>query len=375
MTQPATILVVDDEPLFLRIYTSCIERAGFHVLTAEHGEQAWEMIQSDPTQIDIIISDVQMPGMDGYQLCERIRANDETQDIPFIFVSGLINLDEKLKGYAVGGDDYITKPVVPEELLEKVRHQLDIRIKNAGLSKQLAESFNAAMQAMTYSSQLGQVIDFFKKSLSAVSLQQIADYLFEFMEPIGLHSTIQFHTPQGLVNFGGQGEVSPLESSVIEMARQKPRFFDFGTRTIINYTDFSLLIKNMPIEDEERYGTIKDTLGNLCEAIEARVTVLLSEDRNKQREQILKTVQEAMDGIAGSLDSIQKANVTVIEEMINDIDSAMMVLGLTEEQEQDIRGIASKTLTRVDEAFNQGAMLRKQFAAVQSRLAVIFSCA
>lgn len=373
MTQPATILVVDDEPLFLRIYTLHIERAGFHVLTAENGEQAWEMIQSDPSQIDIIISDVQMPGMDGYQLCEKIRANDETQEIPFIFVSGLINLDEKLKGYAVGGDDYITKPVVPEELLEKVRHQLDKKIKNSGLSKQLAESFNAAMQAMTYSSQLGQVIEFFKKSLSAVSLQQIASYLFEFMEPLGLHCTIQFHTPQGLMNFGGQGEVSPLESSVIEMARQKPRFFDFGARTIINYSDFSLLIKNMPIDDEERYGTIKDTLGNLCEAIEARVTVLLSQDRNKQREQILKTVQEAMDSIASSLDSIQKANVSAIEEMINDIDSAMMVLGLTEEQEQDIRGIAANTLTKVDEAFNQGAMLRNQFAEVQHRLTRIFA--
>lgn len=372
MSEDINILVVDDEPMFLQLYQLHIQRTGYQVCTAENGLQAWDILSDPSRSIDLIISDVQMPDLDGYGLCRRVRENPATHNTPFIFVSGLVTLEEKLKGYAAGGDDYLTKPVIPEELVQKIRHTLAAHLKSSGLSQQLAESFNAAMQAMTYSSQLGQVIDFFKKSLISDSLEQIAHYLFEFMEPHGLHCTIQFHTPGGLKNFSPQGEVSPLESSVIELARQKPRFFDFGARTIINYADFSLLIKNMPVDNPEQYGTFKDTLGNLCEAIEARVKVLISEDRNKQREEVLRAIETTMQNISSSLEQIQRTNVTAIEDMIGDIDEAMISLGLTEVQEENIRHIATTTLGKVDEAFNQGAQLQNQFADVQRKVQIAF---
>lgn len=367
-----TILAVDDESIFLQLYQVHLQRAGYQILTADNGMEAWQQLNQPGQSIDVIISDVQMPDMDGYELCKKVREHSATQTIPFIFVSGLVNLEEKLKGYSVGGDDYVTKPAVPEELLEKIRHNLDVRQQKASLSQQLSESYNAAMQAMTYSSQLGQVIDFFKKSLVAGTLDEIAKLLFHFMDQYGLHSVIQFHSPTGLRDFSPDGEVSPLESSVIELARQKPRFFDFGARTIINYHDFSLLIKNMPIDNPEQYGTLKDTLGNLCEAIEARVKVLFSEHRQKQREELLRSVDEAMANLSSSLDGIQRANVSAIEDMIADIDEAMLSLGLTEVQEDNIRQIATNTLAKVDDAFAQGAELQAQFTEVQSGIKSVF---
>ncbi len=366
-----TVLVVDDDRDIVQLYELHLAAAHFITLTAFDGQEALRLLNSKGSGIDVIVSDIVMPNLDGYGLCEKVRTQSEASDTPFIFVSALQTLDEKLKGYEVGGDDYITKPVEFKELIEKIHRLLTIREQNRSLNKQLAESYSTAMQAMTYSSELGQIIEFFKNSVNTATLEEIAALVFEYMKTHQLNSVMQFHTASGIINFSDKGKVAPLESNVIELSRPKSRFFDFGARTIINYDDFSVLIKNMPMENPDKYGTLKDTLGTLCEVIAERVKAILLNDSINRKEKILGTVNSTINDIGDTLSAVQKANVLAIEQMIAEIDDAMMTLGLTEHQEQNIRAIAARCLTRVDRNFEHVIELDEKFGGIRNTLVSI----
>lgn len=367
------LLLVDDDTHLLALHSLILSSAGYQLLTAENGLKAMALLQQHPGEIGAIISDVLMPEMDGFELCRNVRECLPNDRIPFIFVSSLETMEEKMAGYTAGGDDFINKPVIPELLLEKVRRLLDAQQKSQQIAQQLSDSISTAMQAMTYSSQIGQVLEFFKQTAHATSLESITAPLFELLSNQGLASSIQFHMPTGITSFGHSGPVSPLESNLLEMVHNEDRFYDFGNRTAVNYPNFTLLIKNMPMENPHQYGLIKDILGSLCEAIDSRIRVILSEDRSKEREAVLQAIQQAVDELSSSLTSIHSMNREAIEEMIGDIDEAMITLGLTEQQEDNIRGIAVKTLGKVESAFALSEKLEDRFLNVQNKMTALLA--
>lgn len=371
MTQEtATILVVDDDPILLDIHTLYLQDEGYKTLTAENGRQAFQLVEKSPDSIDAILSDVLMPEMDGYELCQLLKSssNDLIKSIPFIFISSLTDLDEKLKGYSVGGDDYVTKPVEPAELTQKLNHVIETKKIQQSLNQQISESFNTAMQAMTYSSELGQTLEFFRESLNAENFEELALSLFKVTNSYELNCTLQIHTGDSVLNFNNSGNVTPLEANVIQLARAKQRFYDFGTRTVINYDDFSLLIKNMPLDDTEKYGRYKDTLGTLCNAIEAKISSLLKDNRVLQLNDILATLQSTMDEIDAAFNNIQNQNVAAIEKMMRDTENAVIHLGLMEYQEENILNIAQSCLDKTKEVFYQGIALNDRFEEIRNKL-------
>ena len=119
------ILVVDDTTANLQLLTNLLTEHGYTVHPASDGELALRFVQS--IQPDIILPDVKMPGMDGYEVCRRLKADERTRSIPIIFISILENEHEKVKAFQVGGVDYITKPIRAAEVLARVHTQLSLR--------------------------------------------------------------------------------------------------------------------------------------------------------------------------------------------------------------------------------------------------------
>ena len=120
-----TILIVDDKPTNLSLLVDYLRGFGFIVLTAENGESAlWQAAYMKP---DLILLDVLMPGLDGFETCRRLKAAQETRETPVIFITGLPNSVDKLKGFKLGAVDYITKPLQCEEVLARVRTHLTTR--------------------------------------------------------------------------------------------------------------------------------------------------------------------------------------------------------------------------------------------------------
>lgn len=130
-----TILIVDDTPANLSVLLRCLTDANYRVLVAEDGEEALEQVTLAPP--DLILLDVMMPGLDGFETCRRLRATPTTRDIPVIFMTALTDTREKLQGFAAGAVDYITKPVQHEEALARMATHLKLRRLQRELAAEL----------------------------------------------------------------------------------------------------------------------------------------------------------------------------------------------------------------------------------------------
>ena len=119
------ILVVDDNPNNLEVISETLTKAGFEVAVAIDGESALEQLQYHLPEL--ILLDVMMPGISGYETCKRLKSDPATYDIPIIFMTALSDTEHKVKGFSLGAVDYITKPFQQDEVLARVRVQLQIR--------------------------------------------------------------------------------------------------------------------------------------------------------------------------------------------------------------------------------------------------------
>ena len=110
-----TILVVEDDAQILEILCILLREQGYHVVQAREGQTALSLVQN--TRPDLIVSDVKMPGMDGFTLCEHVRADPAFAHVPFIFLTARDDKADRRRGMVLGADDYLTKPFEPEDLL------------------------------------------------------------------------------------------------------------------------------------------------------------------------------------------------------------------------------------------------------------------
>lgn len=121
----AVIMVVDDNPENLGMLFTYLDHAGFAVLLVQDGQNA--LRQSQETPPDMILLDILMPGLDGFEVCRRLKQHETTRDIPVIFITALNNTTDKLKGFRIGGVDYITKPFHHEEVMARLTTHLTLR--------------------------------------------------------------------------------------------------------------------------------------------------------------------------------------------------------------------------------------------------------
>lgn len=133
MTKNELVLIVDDSPTNLKILASCINDL-YQLKVAINGEQCLAIAQQDP-QPDLIILDVEMPGMNGYEVCEKLKSMPSTASIPIIFVTGLSDEKNEEKGLLIGAVDYITKPVRPAIVVARVQTHLTIKLQQDQLNK------------------------------------------------------------------------------------------------------------------------------------------------------------------------------------------------------------------------------------------------
>ncbi len=139
--QPAVILIIDDNPTNIKVIVNTLKAHGFDIIIARDGEMGIKRAKfSHP---DLILLDVLMPGMDGYETCHRLKDDEETSEIPVIFMTALNNVENKIKAFGIGGVDYITKPIQEEEVFARVRTHLQLRAQQ----KQLQQYANALEQA------------------------------------------------------------------------------------------------------------------------------------------------------------------------------------------------------------------------------------
>ena len=118
MPEAKKVLICDDDPVILRLLQVNLEIEGYDVVIAHHGEEAVDKALAETP--DLVLLDIMMPRMDGYEACRQIRSHDETKEVPIVFLSARAQQSDIDKGRAYGVSDYLTKPFDPTDLLEVI---------------------------------------------------------------------------------------------------------------------------------------------------------------------------------------------------------------------------------------------------------------
>lgn len=144
MNPPEEILIIDDKPANLKLLTQVLAGQGYHIRAASSGRLALESVRASSP--NLILLDIKMPEMNGFEVCEHLKAAELTRDIPVIFISALDDVREKVRGFQAGGVDYITKPFQVEEVLARVETHLGLR----RLQKQLQDNNQRMLRELQF---------------------------------------------------------------------------------------------------------------------------------------------------------------------------------------------------------------------------------
>jgi len=126
MNENVSVLIVDDNQENLKVISNFLKEKDYKIALANSGENALKVLESN--KIDLVLLDIMMPGMDGFEVCKVIKERPETKNIPVIFLSALAETDNIVKGFHIGGVDYITKPFNKEELYARVNTHIQLKL-------------------------------------------------------------------------------------------------------------------------------------------------------------------------------------------------------------------------------------------------------
>ena len=210
------ILVVDDD----KISHAFIKRALAHaymLIDTFSGEEALKVLATEKP--DLILLDVEMPGLNGYAVCEQIKANPRTTDIPVIFLSARDELRDRMQGFEAGADDYMVKPFQTEALLARIKVITHYRNQHTKLALEIEDARKTAFIAIAGSGDLGQAIQFIENSHSVVTYEQLAHAFSRVTNVMGLNCSLHMSAIAGDIHFSSTfNSVSPLEIGLRETA-------------------------------------------------------------------------------------------------------------------------------------------------------------
>lgn len=359
--QKIKVFVVDDDALSRMIIIDEISCDEFDILEFEDGQQCIDALDKSP---DIILMDVEMPRVDGYQTCRHIKANFSTENTEVIFISSHDTIDEKLAGYDAGGSDYIIKPIQTEE----VKQKLSVAIKSIALRKnkttEVQSAMQTAMMAISNAGEQGIVLDFMRRSFSTNTIQALAELIVDSFRSFGLATTVQIRSSDATINVSSKEPASPLEIELLSKLKDSGRIQERLPRLIANFGDISLLIKNMS-DDEEKRGRMRDHLALLLEGAEAR---LLSLETDLTITSAISSTKQSLNNIKIMQQNQKNIAMNIMDQAMKNLEESFMSCGLTEEQESMLLKIAQEGVDESLDNFEKGLLIDQEFSKIITSL-------
>lgn len=350
MNSEIKILAVDDDVISRKMIGHALTDTDFTLSFAEDGETGLSTALQDAP--DIIILDVEMPGMNGYEVCAQLRNNDSSREIPVVFLSSHSTLRERMQGYEVGANDYLVKPFEKEDLIAKMRILARYSEEHRDLKERYQQARHTAMIALSGASELNLAMSFVEKNQSFVQYNDVAEALLQLCLQLQLNCVLMILEGQEQQWYSLDDAISPLEKEMISMVDRSQRQVDFGSHTILNYHNLSLLVKNMPLDDMDRYGRMKDLLPMLLNAVDNRINTIRADIAlNAQHQDLVLSfnqIRGRLYFLAKKLIEKQQQSNDTMQKLIGELNTDLIGMGLEDDQEVYL-------LDRLDSAIEQAA--------------------
>ena len=361
-----SILIIDDDK-FIQKFISKTLNENYLPICASDGQEGIAIAKEQLP--DVILLDVEMPGMNGYEVCDALKQEKSTCNIPVIFLSGKTSTREKMLGYEAGAVDFLTKPCEKEELIAKLNIHSNQHTTHKALVTKAEDASQTALIAMIGNNELGQVIQFMESAYAITSFEQLSYRFLQVTNNLNLNCCLFFSTAEGNKFFSSKGNATPLEMELMPALQAAGnRFHDFGCRTQITYPRVSLLIKNMPINDMETYGRYKDLLPSLLGAADAKVKALDTEHALLQQSQSVSSsfqaVNNTLSGLSKSLNDSQKNVVTSLTNMLTELEEKLPHMGLEEDQEAFLLKRIEDAINNTHDLSDQSDKVRESFHTI-----------
>ncbi len=366
--EPPTLLIVDSDQVHREIIEGMLEDE-LCIFSASSGSDALKIIeQQNP---DIIITESTLSDIHGFDLCKQIKAKSNNNSV-VVFLSEPLTFEEKMAGYEAGGDDFLDKPFQPEELLSKIRLNVEVKNLHRRLESKANQAIKTTMVAMKQSSEMGTLLRFMEKAADSENFGILADELLTTLDSFNLQCCTQFRNNSDAYHFGC--DVDSADATLLSMCIEKGRFIDIGANCIVNTSSTSILVSNMPITDKDRYGEIKDLLAIVSNATNSRV-----ESINRIEALANKTRLTADEAVSQSHIEIQNVKELLsqhshrIQEIMDILHDKMgttcLKLGLTDYQETDFMEMVNQSMDALEKTCKDIVNIDHRFTSVVDSLA------
>lgn len=374
MDETFEVFSVEDDPLMQEVILSSLEDI-CRIDAFESAESCRQALQGG-RRPNLFLLDVGLPGMDGYEFCRWLKQDESGfHDTPVIFVSSHDTIDARLLGYAAGGEDFIVKPFVPAELVEKVRLSQLIAEQKKGLREQASMANQMTHMVMTNMAESGVILQFLSRIAAATCERKVAEDVLQVLDYFQLKGAAQTRIGGRCHTQSPEGIDLPLEVSVIGHARDMGRVFEFKNRCVFNFGRITILVNNMPLDNPDLCGRIRDHLAMAADGADGRLYSLEIEEAHLRNRQGVIDALDSIRRALGNLGEMHQRDKVLTSNLMYDLDQELaksfVNLGLSGEQEDFVSELIHRYIDRFAAIFDHGEDQREMLEGFNRRLAAL----
>jgi len=359
---PSKILVVDDDAMIREFYKIFLSPA-YEIQVVETGEAALDACKSfNP---NLILLDVDMPGMNGYDTCRKLR---EYTTAPIVFATAHQTMEEHLKAFDAGGDDILTKPLVPEILLRKVALAIKHRHTQETLVEEKTSLQSQAKDFLTSIVDNKVLLSFIRNCLNSRSFEDLAQHIVNTMRDYSVEGSTMIRHGGNNTFMTTHGEATALEMAILEKSTTMGQVFQFKRNLVVNHDKISIIVANMPEEKNESNARIRDNMAILADTAE---TFCDNVDMRKVSMERAESMQIALFETSKTIENIRDKQTRLLmdvrmllEDLTNKVEGSYSELGTTNQQERTISGAMNESVQQILEVLAEGSKINEQFTSV-----------
>lgn len=353
------ITYLDDDLTNLKLIQQALE-AEYEITCFNNSE---EFLAANDLQADLLLLDVSLPLISGYQVCKETRA--KAYDKPVLFVSAHSHVEDRLKGYQAGGDDYIGKPLNIDELKLKIKNSLESYAYLQETKNELKLASSTAMAAMNNASEMGVVLLFTQRTHLSENTEQLAGALQDALRSYGLNCVFCFRIGQQKFYKSTSGaQLSQLEKELLDAYQSLGKIVTHGNRCLLSSQKVSILVKNMP-NDLEKTGRLRDHLALIHDTSHQYLNFLIAKNQQKELQgNFIDDLRHRTQKIVANIDATATFSRTRVETIVENIKQELfgleLKLDLDDEHTEILQNISGELQQSLDEIIDDFDNIEQQ---------------